>query len=293
MSHTYRFISYILILILISCSPEKKIATLEAGAQMAQQNSEFQKAYIKYAELIKFSQTKEIEINPEVIKNMAIICKRLDKYDEAAGYFKQSLENSYDSTLFVSYVDMLKNRGLKEEEFQTWKTYYDTIHKTGLPNKALVRQLRLALDLNKQDEVSKLWDGKSANVLPSDIYVDYMNMLSKDNDISLAYKVCNELLKHYPDNIDGLKWKAIYYYNKAETEYQDKMAKYNKDKNPTTYAYLKRDLKKISADFRSSRDLFLRLHKMNKNEKLFIKYLKNIYIRLDNNAEAAKYDKML
>ena len=56
---------------------------------------------------------------------------------------------------------------------------------------------------------------------------------------------------------------------------------------------LKRELKKISAMFRQSRELFEKLHEGDPDNEQYIKYLKNIYLRLDMNGEASKMDMLL
>ncbi len=71
------------------------------------------------------------------------------------------------------------------------------------------------------------------------------------------------------------------------------MAKYNKDQNYTAYVYLKRELKKISSMFRESRELFEKLHEDDPDNQQYIKYLKNIYLRLDMKGEASKMDMLL
>ena len=84
-----------------------------------------------------------------------------------------------------------------------------------------------------------------------------------------------------------------YYDHKADDKYKTEMAIYNKNKNHTSYAYLRRELKKLSVDFRNSRDAFNKLHEIDPGDTNYIKYLKNVNLRLDNKIEADKYDKML
>ena len=95
------------------------------------------------------------------------------------------------------------------------------------------------------------------------------------------------------NSIPALEWLAVNEYNKAEEWYKKEIAKYNKNKNATTYAYLRRDLKKISAIFRLARDKFLKLRKLDPNNKSYIKYLKNTYLRLDMKDKAKEMDDLL
>jgi predicted Zn-dependent protease len=45
--------------------------------------------------------------------------------------------------------------------------------------------------------------------------------------------------------------------------------------------------------YRQSRDIFEKLHQEDPDNQLYIKYLKNIYLRLEMNEEAAKMDMLL
>ena len=105
--------------------------------------------------------------------------------------------------------------------------------------------------------------------------------------------LCDEVLTLQADHQDALKYKAVLLYEKSEARYKELMDDYNKNKNATSYAYLKRDLKRLSADYRMCRDLFEKLRLLAPDNGNYIRYLYNVYLRLDLNDQAKKLEKLL
>lgn len=113
--------------------------------------------------------------------------------------------------------------------------------------------------------------------------------LSDDEKLS----VCKQIMKLEPKQETALRYLAVNQYQTAEAKYNAAMAEYNKKKNATTYAYLRRDLKRISATYRECKTKFETLRTINPESKDYIKYLININLRLDNNAQAKELEKQL
>ena len=108
---------------------------------------------------------------------------------------------------------------------------------------------------------------------------------------ALSDSVATELLKVNGTHIPALEWMAGKYYHKAENQYQREMDKYNKNRTHVQYTFLLNELKKISEDFRKSRDFFEKLWAQDKNSR-YAAFLANIYTRLDNPDRAAYYRKL-
>ena len=117
---------------------------------------------------------------------------------------------------------------------------------------------------------------------------DYYEVLgvdknATDEDIKRAYrrkaKECHPDL--HPDD------------KEAEARFKAAMAEYEKKKNATTYAYLRRDLKRISADYREAQAGFEKLRTIDPDNKNYIKYLITIYSRLDRDDKAKQLKKLL
>lgn len=110
-------------------------------------------------------------------------------------------------------------------------------------------------------------------------------------EMALSDSVAAELLKLNGSHAPALEWMAEKYYRQAENQYQWEMEKYNKNRTHVQYTFLVNELKKISADFRKSRDYFEKLWAMDKDSR-YAAYLANIYTRLDNPDRAAYYRKL-
>ena len=71
------------------------------------------------------------------------------------------------------------------------------------------------------------------------------------------------------------------------------MNKYEKDKNTTAYAYLRRELKNLSTDYVLARDILIKLKDIDPTNKNYLIYLRNSYVRLEMQQEAAQINKLI
>lgn len=280
--------------IVFSCSPLKKLPGLENQANSAIEQKNYWQAYDYLKQYMEISKAGDVEITPSVIRQMAQVCTELNKVEEATDYYEQLLSKNTDNNTIQAYASLLRNNDKLEEELQLWKRFSTKLNDQQLETEAFNRQILIAKELEKQEDVMAIWKTKPEAVTPSaEAQYTYIWAAEKAGDEKAALKACNQLLKADPDNAHALEWKARHISEKAEQMYQSEMNKYNKNKNATTYAYLRRELKKISADFRTARNLFEKLHRMNPEEKTYIRYLKNIYLRLNMKDQAAKMDRLL
>ncbi len=137
-----------------------------------------------------------------------------------------------------------------------------------------------------------LWNEIEVKNTPELQYA-YLTALEATGKRDSSYYKHEEFLKKYPNYGPALFWKAKYHFDKAERKYQSEMAKYNKDKNTTAYAYLRRELKKLTDDYKISRDILLKLKEQDPTNKNQLVYLRNCYIRLEMQDEAAKVTKII
>lgn len=129
--------------------------------------------------------------------------------------------------------------------------------------------------------------------LRNEYFAPYFSIAKSHKDEKELTSICNEALKANPKEIVALKYLGTQTYNKAEASYKAAMDEYNKKKNATTYAYLCRDLKKISAIYIESKNYFEKVRNIDKADQGTIKYLINIYNRLDQPAKAKSLQKLL
>ena len=107
-----------------------------------------------------------------------------------------------------------------------------------------------------------------------------------ENIINLAKKIN----KIEPNNIDALEVLATEYYRIAEDSYQTEMKAYEQNRTNRQYRQLLAALEVINANFRTSRDYFEKLYKLDPNPR-YATFLGNIYTRFDNKKQADYYYK--
>lgn len=130
--------------------------------------------------------------------------------------------------------------------------------------------------------------------LKAALFATYFKLAQGKDSEALIAKECRQQLAADKDDEQALRFLARARYNEAEKLYKKAMDDYNKKKSQAAYAYLSRDLKKvISPIYREARDFFERLAKLQPVDKTNIKYLVNIYRRLDNEEKARQLEKKL
>ncbi|MCG8579100.1 MAG: hypothetical protein MI866_04250 [Bacteroidales bacterium] len=279
--------------IMVACNPTAKLPTILSGADAAFEQADYTKAYTMYSEYISVAKANGVQISDELYKKQAQTCAQLDKLDEASGIYNQLLENDANIKLIAEYAQMLQSNAKVEEEIALWTKHADKIKDSNLAKVKTERLVFLNASKEKHDAVIEAYNSKGDISLSKEAQLQYIKALEASDKGAAAAKACNALLKANPDYTEALEWKAKYYFNKAEKRYKYEMAKYNKNKTSAAYAYLRRDLKKVSADFRIARDSFLKLREKDPTNKSYIRYLKNTYLRLDQKGKAAQLDKLL
>jgi tetratricopeptide (TPR) repeat protein len=279
--------------VLAACNPAARLTTVQSEADVAFNQADYNKAYSLYSEYIKLAESSNIKVSKELLAKKAQACAHIDKTDEAVAIYDQLLKDEANIDFIAEYAQLLQLEGRIDQELGLWKSQSSRITSPELLKLKAERLVFLNAANENNEAVVTAYESKGETTLSKEAQLTYIKALEATNKGGSAIKACNELLGDQPDYEAALEWKAKYFYNKAEDRYKYEMDKYNKDKNATTYAYLRRDLKKVSADFRIARDTFIQLRKIDPTNQSYIKYLKNTYLRLEQKDEAAQMDKLL
>ena len=130
--------------------------------------------------------------------------------------------------------------------------------------------------------------------LKAKYFASYFPHVKNDMPEAQAEKLCAEIIKQDKDNITAIEYVAKIKYDRAEKKFKSAYADYEKhNKTTAAHAYLARDLKQVSGEYRNCKSLFEKLHKMQPDNKSYIKYLININLRLENKTEAKRLEKLL
>lgn len=283
---------FTIVAILSSCSPTKKIVSIENSLQQAYDSQQYAKALSSYNQLHTLAKSKNLDISSADVLMAAKSAYYLKDYETATRLFSD-IDDKTDDKQSI-YMEGMAYQKLPNPqlEYKYWKENSNKLKETEHYQEVLQRLYVLEIEFSQYDEAYALWDKLTATddeMLMSE-HLSVLEELGKNRE---ALDISNKILEKNKENEKALLYKGKTYFNRAEKLYQSEMAKYNRDPNFTTYAYLKRELKKVSADFRLARDIFEKLHQLSPENKTYISYLKNCYVRLEMKTEAAKMDTLL
>lgn len=276
---------------LFACNPLAKLPGIQTGADAAFDLGDFEKAYQLYTEYVNLAESNQAEVADAVYAKLAMASLKTDKLEEAKTLYTKLLDKNQDDNLLLEYAQGLQQEGKAKDELDLWNKYQ--AKDANIIKHQVERQVALNSDLGNNEDAVAIYEAKKDVGLSKETTFTYLKSLAELDQTTKAKKVSKDLIKANPDYKEALEWAGKYYYELADKRYKYEMAKYNKKKNATTYAYLRRDLKKVSSDFRTSRGYFEQLRKIDPENKSYIKYLKNCYLRLEQKDKAAQMDKLL
>lgn len=278
------------IILLASCSSTKQLTTLENSMKTNYSNKNYETVIEDYEKLTTLASKKKQELPAQYTIFAGKSFYNIEKYSESLNLLS-SIKDKDEEAIFMegmSYYHLKNNN----EEFSFWNANRNSIKNAENEQIVLNRIYDLAINFADFQLANRVWTELSNNseIEQMEKQVTVLDNLGEQNQ---ALSLANNILKKDANNEEALFYRGTYYFNKAESLYQSEMAKYNKNPNYTAYAYLRRELKKASSDFRNARDIFERLYKIAPDNKKYIAYLKNSYLRLEMRNEAAKMDKLL
>lgn len=281
-----------LLLIVAACNPLKQMQTHQTSMQQAYETKDYPGVLTAFNQLESFHASKESNVKPAYLKMAGKAALETQNYDLAEELLLRRLDRSEDMETVELLAEVYSQTGKTDKEYDLWNKYQDQIKSE--EKKAEVSQKLFAIEM-KRKEYEKALDRARKMPPLSDPRMMFMRVEALDatGQEEEAREVCNNLLEKNPDFKPAMEWKAMDIYERAEKWYKAEMSKYNKDQNYTAYVYLKRELKKITSMYRQSRELFEKLHEQDPDNQQYIKYLKNIYLRLEMREEATKMDMLL
>ncbi len=182
--------------------------------------------------------------------------------------------------------------GDKDLEYRHWNRYLQQLLGSSFGNTASTRLFVFNIENGNINRAMEVW-GLIPEKDNPELQFEYLKLLDKSGQKQQAFNFNSEIIQTYPDHENALYWRGRFYFDKAEEAYQNEMKKYNRNPDHTSYAYLRRELKVISVDFRTSRDIFLKLHEINPGSINYIQNLKNCYLRLEMKEEADRMEQLI
>lgn len=281
-----------LLIIIAACSPLKQMQTHQSELEQAYETKDYPGVLTAFNQLDSYHSSKESKIKSAYLKMAGKAALETENYELAEEVLLRRLDRSEDMETVELLADVYSQTGKTDKEYDLWNKYVDQIDSE--EKKAEISEKLFVIEMDRKDYKKALERARKMPPL-SDPRMMFMRVeaLDETGQKEEAREVCSNLLEKNPDYKPAMEWKAMDIYERAEKWYKAEMSKYNKNENYTAYVYLKRELKKISSMFRQSRELFEKLHEHDPDNLQYIKYLKNIYLRLEMREEATKMDMLL
>ena len=280
-----------LLLMFFACNPLKKLETTQSSAQAAYEAANYSEALVLYEQLIQLYKENGKDIPVDIKMNAGKSAYEVKSYDTAKGYLSEAFNENKSIEQLMMLIDISKQSGDRDGLKSLIENNIDLLKGNGKGDFANSELFTIYYSIGDTEAAYSSYNGIENP--GEELFDKYLDVLVKLNKKKEAKKFCTEELIRDAGNVTALEWLAIDEYTNAEKWYKSMMAKYNKNKNATSYAYLRRDLKKVSVQYRNARNKFLKLRTIDPNNKKYIRYLKNCYLRLEMKDKAAEMDKLL
>ncbi|MBP5365199.1 MAG: hypothetical protein J6Y82_04670 [Bacteroidales bacterium] len=275
-------------MIVFACGPSKNLSLqqrAEGDALFAQGN------YAAALEKYKLLNLETHTFDSTLFRNVAVSAYKTADYNMACQYGTKVKHNSDNELTFILYesqdsVGQPDNAVFLIEENQP-------IFEEKYGKQTILTRLANHYIDHKDAKIADIYTQAETPELRSLCFDHYFKQIKDSTAEKDLMAICRKALKDNPDQIKAIDYIAVSLYNTGESRYNAVMSEYNKNKNATTYAYLRRDLKRITPFYTEAKTHFEHLRKLAPDEKNYIKYLINIYNRLDQGDKSKALRKLL
>lgn len=269
-------------LALFSCSTTKHVElTPRAKADTYYSKGDYANALAIYQTLDSLSHDSVVWHN---IANAAI---QLNDYALATDAASKISTDSLLQAGFCHFVDSLSNYASQVFVIENNIDFFQSVYPNNIFN-----VLTLFYNQKSDNKLVEVYPKATAQVR-SQCFDKYFGFVKNEKTEKELTQICKNALSDDANQVSALKYLGVQTYNIAEADYKKAMDEYNRNKNNTTYAYLRRDLKRISAVYVKSRDYLDKVHALQPDDVPTIKYLININNRLDQPAKAKALQRLL
>ncbi len=285
-----RLLAVVICLVLTGCAGNRYLERTADG-EKAYREGEYKRALEISEEIIGEVEGKGRIASPSIYSLSGISAYRLEDYGKSLEYLEKANQQGYSDPEMVSclagnyrYIDNLS------KEISALETYLEKYPGAADHRRLRERLFQTCLESEDFELAEDLWNGMdslSRNEIKNlETYLK-INRLKENTEIcdSLAGRI---LERGETENESALSWFAESYFWRAENEYLSQMKAYRDNRTHKQYEILLKAFRQVNADFRKSRDLFLKLYRLYPNPE-YAEYLGNIFTRLEDREKARYY----
>lgn len=275
-------------LILTSCAGSKLLT--EGNAALNKGN--YEEALKSYDQIIESAENSDKKAKAVVYANAGKAAYELDQLEKAQNYLESAKGLGYSSEdLYASLASIYKTIDNLSKEITALEIYREKYPQGKLINSITIRLMETYVESMNWDYGVNLWNKLDAN-MQSDVNLmaNYLLINKGLNNDNKCIELSKQIYKQDADNMIVLEYYAEKYFWEAENLYTAEMKAYKNHRTNKQYKKLLKALDQVWPNYQKSRDLFLKLYKMDPKPE-YAKYLGNIYTRYKDEKKAAYYYK--
>lgn len=251
----------------------------------------YTEAYNKHLELINLLNEKKQPVDSVIYRRIAILANKSGNHENTILYGKKisyNNDNELQCALASSYEALNQTHNAVAIIENNPEAFYSTLGKS-----ATIDKLALYYNATNDNKLKEIYPQIETATVRAECFPNYFSLIKESTTEKELSQLCKSALKDNSDQIVAMEYLAVNIYENAQSQYKKAMNTYEKKKTATEYAYLKRDLKRISAVYVESKNYFEQLRKLAPDNKRYVSYLINIYTRLDQDAKVKALKKLL
>jgi tetratricopeptide (TPR) repeat protein len=289
----FRFIlTYTVIIIISGCSGSRYLEMTNTGKEDFRQGN-YRGALETSEQIIGETEAKGKSAPGEVYTLAGLSSYELGDYKKSLGYLEKALAQQYsDEELYFGLAKNYKRIDNLSKEIGALESYLSVFPNGAEAGAVRERLFQTCVESENFELAGNLWtEMDSLSTTDVENLETWLILNLMQNNESVCDSLAREILQLDPESEPALKWKAESHFWKAENSYQYQMKAYKENRTRKQYAILLKAFKQVNADFRASRDYFLKLYKMNPDPE-YAQYLGNIFTRLEDEGKANYYKRL-
>lgn len=280
-------------LLLAGCAATSKSSKIIIEAEKAYNLGDFSKSLRICETSIDEQKAAGKEVGGAVYNLAGLSAWQLQDEANALDYLEKSkiLSGDNQNTYFTLASIYLKKDNLSKEinNLEDYRLKFPAGDKISEVNSQLFAAYVRSENWQQGDSLWNSLDSLSKETAQN---IEYLLTIKRElNSTSDCDIIAHKLLKLDDKNVEALEYFADKFYNRADNTYVKEMKAYEKNQTMKQYKRLTEKLKEVNADFKSARDYYEKLYKLNP-QKRYAKNLGNIYTRFENKQKANYYYKL-
>lgn len=277
-----------IILIISSCATQK----LTKEGETAYQSGNYEAALNAWDQVIEKQESRGNKAEATIYYKAGLAAKELNQTSKARKYLEAAENMEFSSPkLYIALSEIYKTIDNLSKEIIALEDYHEKYPQGEKIDTITIRLFETYVQSENWEPAVEIWpeiEEQAQNKV--DLLTGYLTVNKNLENKEVSKKIADKILKQQPNNITALEWYAKSYFWKAENLYVKEMTAYKNNRTTSQYRRLLKKLDEVYPTFEKSRNVFLKLYKLDPKPK-YADFLGKIYKRLGEEKKAEYYFK--